>query len=245
MPQDWNDILRNIIHFIKVADRCLKEIFDFEPGDLKETYFTLYNRNVPNGWRVGNLSELSKHFDKSKKTKFVTHGWTSDGHMGDCTEIKNAYMEKHDYNVFVYDWYAVGGSCEYLHVLDELEEVGKYYAKFLDYLVDHLGVNPKDIHLIGHSLGAHVSGFAGRHLKNGTKVGRITGLDPAGPGFDDKAQTSGNFLNANDAQFVDAIHTGVMGFGSSRIAAHVDFYPNGGSCQQECSCLLPGTHPVR
>ena len=64
------------------------------------------------------------------------------------------------------------------------------------------------LHLVGHSLGAHICGFAARELKkrqNKWTVQRITGLDPAQPCFR-KADTSVH-LHKNDAPFVDVIHT--------------------------------------
>lgn len=53
-------------------------------------------------------------------------------------------------------------------------KVGKHYGVYLNYLVENVGLNPENIHLVGHSLGAHVSGFAARELRQGT-IGRITG----------------------------------------------------------------------
>lgn len=76
------------------------------------------------------------------------------------------------------------------------------------------GVNPDKIHLIGHSLGAHISGFAGKgyqSLTYGQKLPRITGLDPANPCFHDT--TSNNRLDETDARFVDVIHTNLGVFG--------------------------------
>lgn len=53
-----------------------------------------------------------------------------------------------------------------------VQGVGKQYAKFVDYLVLN-GVKGRNIHLIGHSLGAHVSGFAAKYARDNVK--RVTG----------------------------------------------------------------------
>ena len=63
-------------------------------------------------------------------------------------------------------------------------DIGEYLGHCLAALTDRLGVGGADIHLVGHSLGAHLMGEAGRVYANvtGQRVGRITGLDPAGDG---------------------------------------------------------------
>nr|XP_054927968.1 hepatic triacylglycerol lipase-like [Dermacentor andersoni] len=98
-------------------------------------------------------------------------------------------------------------------------------------------LQPKNIHLIGFSLGAHAAGFCARHFHNATrkKVGRITGLDPAGPLFENTIVA----LSRKDAEFVDVIHTdsGILAelkLGIKAPIGHVDFYPNGGHDQPGC-----------
>lgn len=73
------------------------------------------------------------------------------------------------------------------------------------YNQDVQGLDLSQVHLIGHSLGAQVAGYAGRKLEG--KVGRITGLDPAGPMFEHLPPSVR--LDPTDAQFVDVIHTNV------------------------------------
>ena len=79
---------------------------------------------------------------------------------------------------------------------------------------------------IGHSLGAHLMGVAGRTSKS---LDRITGLDPAGVGFQD--QNIDKRLNRLDASLVDVIHTDgqdVPYFGTLVPLGLIDFYPNYG-----------------
>ena len=96
------------------------------------------------------------------------------------------------------------------------------------------------LHLVGHSLGAHICGVAALELKNrqtSWKVSRITGLDPAQPCFRNVSLTLQ--LDRTDAPFVDVIHTNGrymtrIGFGLPEPIGHVDFYPNGGKSQPGC-----------
>lgn len=83
-------------------------------------------------------------------------------------------------------------------------------------------------HLLGHSLGGHVVSFAGKYLKGA--VGRITGLDPAGPSF--QGYPANARLDSSDALFVDVIHTDSNRLGMWQTVGHVDFYPNGGVAEQ-------------
>lgn len=68
----------------------------------------------------------------------------------------------------------------------------------------------------------------------GKLIGRITGLDPAGPGFNGKRASQR--LSEDDAVFVEAIHTDGNLFGYGERLADVDYFPNGGvATQPGCS----------
>lgn len=85
----------------------------------------------------------------------------------------------------------------------------------------------ENIHLIGHSLGAHIVGYAGRYFTEytGLNLTRITGLDPANPCFNEGQNLSG--LQRGDAEFIDVIHTNPGVFGKENPVGDVDFYAEG------------------
>lgn len=98
-----------------------------------------------------------------------------------------------------------------------------------------LNIPLKKFHILGHSLGAHVAGFAGKEVfrRLGKKIGRVTGLDAAGPLFEMPVPVDEDTrLSKRDAEFVDCVHTDGGIFGMTKAIAHVDFYPNGGVPRQ-------------
>lgn len=110
-------------------------------------------------------------------------------------------------------------------------QIGEYVAAFIEFLVSEVQVSYDDVHILGHSLGAHVAGYAGNYVPG--KLGRITGLDPAGPAFETPyLKDAEERLDSTDANFVDIIHTCAGSLGILRPIGHVDFYPNGGTFRQ-------------
>lgn len=104
-------------------------------------------------------------------------------------------------------------------------------AAFLEFLSSEGQISLDDVHVLGHSLGAHVAGYAGSYVPR--KLARITGLDPAGPAFETPyLKDPGDRLDSTDANFVDVIHTCAGSLGFLRPIGHVDFYPNGGTFTQ-------------
>lgn len=50
----------------------------------------------------------------------------------------------------------------------------KLVANFLGLFQDNFGIEPKDIHIVGHGVGAHIAGYVGTSVKN---IERITGRE--------------------------------------------------------------------
>ncbi|KAK7090921.1 pancreatic lipase-related protein 2-like [Littorina saxatilis] len=176
------------------------------------------------------------HFDGHKDTKFITHGYMDSGHTDWIVKMKDEFLKKGDFNIIVVSW--PGGARQLLNkAVANVFVVAAEVSKLITYLQTNNGLNLGKVHLIGHSLGAQISGNVGTKLHSA--VGRISGLDPAEPFFKDMANTMR--LNKDDAKFVDIIHSdgepfnGVQGYGLITALGHVDFYPNGGYDQPGCS----------
>jgi pimeloyl-ACP methyl ester carboxylesterase len=119
-----------------------------------------------------------------------------------------------------------------LVVKNSIPIVAQRVADFIGFLRANNYTTPNKIHVVGHSLGAHVSGLTGKLVQEGVysnndtqtlnKIGRISGLDPAGPLFDGiEVQRK---LRPEDALFVDVYHTAIGTRGDSSLSGHVDFY---------------------
>uniref|UniRef100_A0A1I8JH39 Lipase domain-containing protein n=1 Tax=Macrostomum lignano TaxID=282301 RepID=A0A1I8JH39_9PLAT len=173
----------------------------------------------------------------------VIHGFTGNGNSDWNQSMKRALLNEGDYNVIQLDW-SRGSGFPFTQATANTRVVGALVAQFIVWLESNFGANRENFHLIGHSLGAHVSGYAGERLNTrNKKLGRISGLDPAGPYFENTHPEVR--LDPTDAPFVDAIHTDgdstlsiiklSGGFGLMQPVGHVDFYPNGGKSQPNCN----------
>lgn len=62
---------------------------------------------------------------------------------------------------------------EYISAMRGVQLAGEALGAFIKWL-NTMGIPMNNIHIVGHSLGAHVAGVVGDRLK-GQKVNRITG----------------------------------------------------------------------
>lgn len=141
------------------------------------------------------------------------------------------------WNIIVVDWAPLSHSL-YIEARLHTSTVAHQLTKFCIFLHLYSYVDIPNIHIIGHSLGAQIAAYAAYLLKKetGQTVGRITGLDPAAPLFEyPDIETLEQRLDSEDAHFVDVIHTNTNHLGIVNPAGHVDFYPNGGETQPDCT----------
>ncbi|XP_071953478.1 pancreatic triacylglycerol lipase-like [Antedon mediterranea] len=202
------------------------------------TRFLLYTQHNPTDfWEVDRTqaaSLLLSNFNPLLKTVFLIHGYTSSGTKSNWVQTaKDKLIKRRNVNVFVIDW-GRGAKDIYTKSVQNTRVVGREVGMFIQFLQKESGALYVMMHLVGHSLGAHISGFAGETTPG---IGRITGLDPAGPGFRNTDPICR--LDPSDALLVDNIHTDgetllVVGFGMLDAIGHMDFYPNGGKEQPGC-----------
>ncbi|XP_070979786.1 phospholipase A1 member A-like isoform X4 [Oncorhynchus clarkii lewisi] len=176
------------------------------------------------------LSNNNSYFNSSLPTKIIVHGYRALGSKPSWVkQLAQALLRAQDANVVVVDW-VYGASFAYNLVVENYKEVAVQISVLINQLQNH-GCKLESFHFIGVSLGAHVSGFVGTLFKG--EIGRITGLDPAGPMF--KGADTFDRLDPSDALFVEAIHTDSDYFGISIPVGHADFFLNGGMDQAGCA----------
>lgn len=198
-----------------------------KPQDI--TYYVCNRHNHQGtGIKYDNITALKSALDLKKETLIQIHGWL-DGNNADFNNaVKEAVFSSQDINIIVADWSKVAKG-EYLVVKSQISKVSEYIGDFVTNFTKTLGYPVSNIKLVGHSLGAHIAGFIGKHFKG--SINQIVGLDPAGPFMDTNVA---HRLDKTDAKFVQVIHTSCGKLGMRSQIGHADYYPNGGEDQPGC-----------
>ncbi|XP_020635625.3 pancreatic lipase-related protein 2 [Pogona vitticeps] len=213
-----------------------------ESMHISFSLFTRETGNVSQKVYYNDTSTIRKsYFSRWRKTRFVIHGYTSTGKYGWVVELCLLLVKVENINCFAVDW-EDGAKCTYFTAASNIRVLGAIIAYLLNAFKIMYLYSPSNVHLIGHSLGAHTAGEAGRRLRGISRrfpgIGRITGLDPAAIGFEGFPDMVR--LDPSDAQFVDVIHSNAgqfpnIGLGMLNATGHLDFYPNGGSIMAGCN----------
>lgn len=202
-------------------------------------YWNRYHQGAPQELTVASQISLGNTYFYPRHTYIIIHGFISSGMDGWIITLKDALLGREDCNVISVDWAAGSLTPEYYIINGRVPVVGEDVSKLILFLQHTTGLTPNLVHIIGHSLGAHVAGFTGKKL-NGT-IARITGLDPAGHMYHQVEATER--LDKTDALFVDVIHshgcTTVLSqwrdcYGIDENIGDADFWPNGGEHQPAC-----------
>ena len=122
-------------------------------------------------------SIINSTLDPLRKVKFIVHGFTQNGQSEWVREMTLALLKNEAMNVIVVDW-GLGSSVLNLYdaAAGNTRLIGVQVADLIDVMNRKFQVALKKFHIIGHSLGAQVAGFAGEKLLKGGKIiGRITG----------------------------------------------------------------------
>jgi hypothetical protein len=157
---------------------------------------------------------------------FIAHGFLTTQHKQWLHSMKDLMIEERDQTVCIIGWGngADIGILKYEQASANALAVGQWLAKYAKALRQRF--NDLYIWGLGHSLGAHLMGMSGRESQ---VFDRITGLDPAGVGF--QVENEDKRLNFSDAKLVDVIHSdgkNVPYFGTLLPLGSIDFYPNYG-----------------
>ncbi|XP_072471866.1 lipase member I-like [Notamacropus eugenii] len=173
---------------------------------------------------------LNSEFKPTKKTVWLIHGYRPFGTKPVWLQkLVEVLLSLEDINIIVVDWNYGATTLLYPRAIKRCWTVAEMLKEYIKRM-KRSGISLQSFHFIGVSLGAHISGYVGNYF--GGLLGRISGLDPAGPGFNHVPVKMR--LDHTDAQFVDVIHSDADGLGITHSIGHIDFYPNGGRNQPGC-----------
>uniref|UniRef100_A0A6G1SLC1 Phospholipase A1 member A n=1 Tax=Aceria tosichella TaxID=561515 RepID=A0A6G1SLC1_9ACAR len=215
------------------SSRCMASTLLEDPDSVEPNFVVIRERSEV---RVNATAPIkliqATGFEPRQPTHIFVHGFTQSYPDTDWLRKTRALFEMHSLvgkeNLIIMDW-GVGSQGSYQQVAARSSAMGSFLANFLMKLFE-LGAERESVHIIGHSLGAHIAGFAGKRIR--PRIGRITGLDAAGPCFGKLFSNSPNDrLAPDDAIEVDVYHYDDAFLGLPGQIGQFDVFVNGGSSQ--------------
>lgn len=142
--------------------------------------------HVDESWELSNIS--ASYFNPKHPTKIIIHGYNSDMFLQPLIDMKDGkwiimffvrkiknhlleYLQRGSYNLFYVDWSDLAPAPCYVSAVHNARHSGACIAQLVERLLE---TGTDDIHLIGFSLGAHVTNFVATNLPD-FKLPRITG----------------------------------------------------------------------
>ena len=242
VDSDWHLVPdeKGNFYLVNVDEALINQPKTRSSNAYNYVHFELYTIHNPRERQLLYLntpdSVRNSNYDASKPTRFVVHGWNSIGHVTDVF-CEGYFEDGHHNNVnfIAVNWQAIAVTFDYVAARYAVNDVGAVLAKFIDFLAQQPGNDLEKFLVMGHSLGAHVAGIAGKLVTSG-KLPRIIAFDPAFPLF--KVDDLDDRVAIGDARLVEIIHTaaGILGF--SEPLGNKSFYPNGGTTQPGCGVDL-------
>ncbi|CAG7732800.1 unnamed protein product, partial [Allacma fusca] len=188
------------LYFSSVSGAVINEE-DASLLDADKVTFFLYTD--PNKLAVNQGKELKLKDDSTfsntnirpnEPLVILVHGFLQVHSCSFPQDVKDAYLQSgQTHNVINVDYgslacYGWSNSLSplcYPSAVGKIQTVAKQISDLIARLVSKGLTTPNKVQIVGVSLGAHVAGIAGKtYLKDhGRKLGRVTGLDPAGPLF--------------------------------------------------------------
>ncbi|XP_061390780.1 lipase member H-A-like [Musca vetustissima] len=203
---------------------------------VKYYVYTRQNPDIPQPLEANVESVIRNVLNPTKPTTLSIHGIADNKDHPMNILVKNAKLQLEDGNVIVVDYSEVIENSDDLAAgALKVPQIAEALADLVYLLHDSFNLDLQQLHAVGFSLGAQISGVLGHslHQRVQQKLARITALDPAGVFFNESTPHDER-LTADDADFVEVVHTNAGYLGFRTPCGHVDYYPNGGVQQPGC-----------
>jgi len=144
------------------------------------TRFFAYTHDAPTTAHEVHLKDTASQsvVAQGKNLAIIIHGFNNDGKTPELISVKDSLIKFGNVaTVIMVDWAKGAASPWYTEAATNTQLVGRQVAVLINELKTSRGINPDHVHLLGFSLGAQVSGFAGKYSQSALKwkIGRITG----------------------------------------------------------------------